>query len=96
MAKSHNPRFPIQRSYCCQSWTIRIAKTPKQANESAIRIFERFLVEKGWVKKDSVVKADSDAAAAGKAESERSLLRCSSGFSLYSIVNILPRPICII
>ena len=38
---------PIQRSNCCQSWTIRIAKTPKQANESAIRISERFFVEKG-------------------------------------------------
>ena len=46
---------------------IRIAKTPKQANESAIRIFERLLIEEGWVKKDSFVKADSDAAAAGLA-----------------------------
>ena len=62
---------PIQRSNCCQSWMIRIAKTPKQANKSAIRIFEGFLVEKGLFKKDSFVKADSDAAAAGNAESER-------------------------
>ena len=38
---------PIQRSNCCQSWTIRIVKTPKQANESAIRISERFFEEKG-------------------------------------------------
>ena len=34
--------------------------SPKQANVSAIRIFERFLGEKGWVKKDSCVKADSE------------------------------------
>ena len=38
---------PIHRSNCCQSWTIRIVKPPKQANESAIRISERFFVEKG-------------------------------------------------
>ena len=38
---------PIQRSNCCQCWTIRIVKTPKQANESEIRISERFFVEKG-------------------------------------------------
>ena len=46
------------------------SKNPRQANESVIRIFERFLIEKGWVK-DSFVKADFHAAAAGNAESER-------------------------
>ena len=69
------------------------SKKPKQANESAIRISERFFVEKGWVKKDSFVKADSDAAAAGNAESEQTRMLFLD-FLYNSIVNILP--ICII
>ena len=36
------------------------------------------------------MKADSDAAAAGNAESERTRIHVLLGFSLYSIVNILP------
>ena len=63
---------PIQRSNCCQSWTIRIAKK---------------------VKKGSFVKADSDAAATGNAESEQTRMLFLD-FLYNSIVNILP--ICII
>ena len=69
----------------------------KKANEAAVRLFERFLVEKGWVKEDSI----ADAVQAEQHCWVHLLLGFASSFSAFlcpvnCIVDSPPSNICII